>query len=122
MSYICIFNTEVYIDFVMSEHPIVCRHIIYLTVIVNAILNSSCFHYQEDPTLEEHRRELIVIAGRALDKARMIRFDERTGYMYSTDLGRTASHFYIKFDTVEARLIFTLQYNILQYATTFSAQ
>ncbi|KAK2190751.1 hypothetical protein NP493_71g05055 [Ridgeia piscesae] len=56
---------------------------------------------EEDPTLEEHRRDLIVIAARSLDKARMIRFVEGTGYMYSTDLGRTASHFYIKFDTVE---------------------
>ncbi|XP_074644659.1 activating signal cointegrator 1 complex subunit 3-like [Tubulanus polymorphus] len=56
---------------------------------------------QEDPTLENHRRELVVIAGRALDKAHMIRFDERTGYMACTDLGRTASHFYIKYETVE---------------------
>ena len=31
----------------------------------------------------------------------MIRFDERTGYLYATDLGRTSSHFYIKHDTVE---------------------
>ena len=31
----------------------------------------------------------------------MIRFDERTGYLFATDLGRTASHFYIKYDTVE---------------------
>ena len=65
------------------------------------IMDSSCFVHQEDPALEEHRRDLIVIAARALDKARMIRFDERTGYVFSTDLGRTSSHFYIKFDTVE---------------------
>jgi len=57
--------------------------------------------------LEEHRRDLIVIAARSLDKARMIRFVEGTGYMYSTDLGRTASHFYIKFDTVEVSLTLT---------------
>ena len=31
----------------------------------------------------------------------MIRFDERTGYMHATDLGRTASHFYVKSDTVD---------------------
>ena len=31
----------------------------------------------------------------------MIRFDENNGYFNSTDLGRTASHFYIKYDTVE---------------------
>jgi activating signal cointegrator complex subunit 3 len=42
-----------------------------------------------------------VEAGRKLDKAQMVRFDERTGYFASTDLGRIASHFYIKYDTVE---------------------
>lgn len=31
----------------------------------------------------------------------MIRFEERTGLLHATDLGRTASHFYIKYDTVE---------------------
>lgn len=55
----------------------------------------------QDPTLLKHRRDLIVNAGRKLDKARMVRFDERTGYFASTDLGRTASHFYIKYPTVE---------------------
>ena len=56
-----------------------------------------------DPTLTEYRRELIIMAGRKLDKARMIRFDERTEYFASTDQGRIASQFYIKFDTVEVR-------------------
>lgn len=56
---------------------------------------------ESDPTLETHRRDLITDAGRKLDKARMIRFDERTSYFSSTDLGRIASHFYIKYDTVE---------------------
>lgn len=51
--------------------------------------------------LEAYRRELITAAGRKLDKAQMVRFDERTGYFASTDLGRIASHFYIKYDTVE---------------------
>lgn len=58
---------------------------------------------QDDPFLIEHRKELITNAARHLDKARMIRFDQRTGYLYSTDLGRTASHFYIKYDTIEVR-------------------
>ena len=47
------------------------------------------------------RRELIVKAARELDKAHMIRFEEATGYLHITDLGRTASHFYIKHATVE---------------------
>lgn len=55
----------------------------------------------DDPHLGGKRRELIVTAARALDKARMIRFEERTGMLHATDLGRTASHFYIKYDTVE---------------------
>ncbi|XP_061176706.1 activating signal cointegrator 1 complex subunit 3-like [Saccostrea echinata] len=56
---------------------------------------------ENDPLLEQHRRDLIVDAGRKLDKAQMVRFDERTGYFASTDQGRIASHFYIKYDTVE---------------------
>lgn len=84
-------------------------------------------NYQEvrdDPTLLNKRREIIIDAARKLDKvgciiifrkfymtlliqtiiliqAKMIRFDERTSYLHATDLGRTASQFYIKYDTVE---------------------
>ncbi|CAL9705487.1 unnamed protein product [Knipowitschia caucasica] len=57
--------------------------------------------YQMDPLLELYRKELVIECGRKLDKARMIRFEERTGYFASTDLGRTASHFYIKYNTIE---------------------
>ncbi|XP_039603796.1 activating signal cointegrator 1 complex subunit 3 [Polypterus senegalus] len=57
--------------------------------------------YQMDPSLENYRTELVKESGRKLDKARMIRFEERTGYFSSTDLGRTASHFYIKYNTME---------------------
>ncbi|XP_061770948.1 activating signal cointegrator 1 complex subunit 3 [Nerophis ophidion] len=56
---------------------------------------------QMDPNLELYRKELMIESGRKLDKARMIRFDERTGYFASTDLGRTSSHFYIKYNTIE---------------------
>jgi hypothetical protein len=34
---------------------------------------------QSDPSLEKKRRDLIECAARALDKARMVRFDPRTG-------------------------------------------
>lgn len=57
-----------------------------------------------DPTLELYRKELVVESGRKLDKARMIRFEERTGYFASTDLGRTASHFYIRYNTIEVEM------------------
>lgn len=42
-----------------------------------------------------------MTASMSLDKARMMRFNQRTMDMNITDLGRTASHFYIKYDTVE---------------------
>lgn len=54
-----------------------------------------------DPTLRKHREQLLIEVGQKLDKARMIRFEERTGYFSSTDLGRTASHYYIKYNTIE---------------------
>lgn len=54
-----------------------------------------------DPTLEQKRRELIICAAQSLDKAQMIRYNSRTGDLNVTDLGRTASHFYIKHATVE---------------------
>eukprot|EP00095_Tigriopus_kingsejongensis_P005309 maker-scaffold337_size202799-snap-gene-1.20 protein:Tk05309 transcript:maker-scaffold337_size202799-snap-gene-1.20-mRNA-1 annotation:"activating signal cointegrator 1 complex subunit 3" len=56
---------------------------------------------REDPFLDQKRRDIITDAAKRLDKAKMIRYDERTGYLFATDLGRTASHFYIKYDTVE---------------------
>lgn len=34
---------------------------------------------QDDPSLERKRRTLIEDAARALDKARMVRFEPRTG-------------------------------------------
>ena len=40
-------------------------------------------------------------AAQRLDKCQMIRFDERTGSMYSTDLGQTASYYYISHETIE---------------------
>merc|ERR1719312_1961599 len=52
-------------------------------------------------TLMGKRRDIINEAARALDKAKMIRYDEGNGIMSSVDLGRTASHYYIKYDTVE---------------------
>jgi len=63
--------------------------------------------------LEQHRHDLIIVAARALDKAQMIRFSERTGTLSATDLGRTASHYYIKYDTVEVSIL-KFNYNFLK--------
>ena len=56
---------------------------------------------REDNTLIAKRRAIINDAAKNLDRARMIIYDESNGIMSSVELGRTASHFYIKYDTVE---------------------
>ncbi|XP_033213736.1 activating signal cointegrator 1 complex subunit 3 [Belonocnema kinseyi] len=56
---------------------------------------------EEDPNLECKRKELIDSSAKALDKAKMIRYNARTGDLSATDLGRTSSHFYLKYYTVE---------------------
>lgn len=57
--------------------------------------------FQEDPLLENYRNDLITICARKLDKAKMIRFEETTKFLYPTNLGRTASNYYIDFATIE---------------------
>ena len=47
------------------------------------------------------QRALVTDAARALDKAKMMRFDEKSGNFYCTELGRIASHFYIQYTSVE---------------------
>lgn len=56
---------------------------------------------QNDPNLEKRRKDLVDCAAKALDKARMVRYDMRTGDLSATDMGRIASHYYLKYDTVE---------------------
>ncbi|KAL2493038.1 U5 small nuclear ribonucleoprotein helicase [Abeliophyllum distichum] len=54
-----------------------------------------------DPSLSLKQRALVSEAARALDKAKMMRFDEKSGNFYCTELGRIASHFYIQYSSVE---------------------
>ncbi|CAH2095219.1 unnamed protein product [Euphydryas editha] len=56
---------------------------------------------QEEPSLETRRRELITRAALQLDRTHMLRYNERTGDLNITDLGRTASHYYITCETME---------------------
>ncbi|XP_017877585.1 activating signal cointegrator 1 complex subunit 3 [Ceratina calcarata] len=55
----------------------------------------------DDPNLEQKRRELIDGAAMALDEAKMIRYSKATGDLSATNLGRIASHFYLKYDTIK---------------------
>lgn len=57
---------------------------------------------QNDPNLHESMLKYVEKAAILLDKARMIRYDPKTGDLTATNLGRTASYYYINFVTVEA--------------------
>ncbi|KAK1394463.1 hypothetical protein POM88_013519 [Heracleum sosnowskyi] len=54
-----------------------------------------------DPSLSLKQRSLVTDAARSLDKAKMMRFDEKSGNFYCTELGPIASHFNIQYSSVE---------------------
>jgi hypothetical protein len=51
----------------------------YIPPNVDFYFTMRCIFSQDDPLLERKRRELIESAAHALDKARMVRFEPRTG-------------------------------------------
>lgn len=53
-----------------------------------------------DPRLEGHRIKLITDAARELERCKMARFDENSRNLYVTELGRVASHFYIRHSSI----------------------
>ncbi|XP_031554350.1 activating signal cointegrator 1 complex subunit 3-like [Actinia tenebrosa] len=75
---------------------------LYIRMTVNPLVYGISYKEKEDdPLLENYRRKLVVESARKLDKAQMIRYTEKQGYLSPTDLGRTSSHFYIKCETIE---------------------
>lgn len=75
-----------YLNVRLAQNPLVygCEH----------------FEIESDPSLVTIRGQLIVNAAKQLDEARMIRYNQNTGQLEATDLGRIASHFYINHETV----------------------
>ncbi|KAM0514636.1 hypothetical protein ACHAPE_006632 [Trichoderma viride] len=51
--------------------------------------------YEDDDALEQKRVDLIHSAAMALRKSNLVKYDEKTGRIQSTELGRIASHYYI---------------------------
>ncbi|KOS20322.1 Pre-mRNA-splicing factor brr2 [Escovopsis weberi] len=51
--------------------------------------------YEDDEALEQKRVDLIHSAAMALRKSNLVKYDEKTGKIQSTELGRIASHYYI---------------------------
>lgn len=56
---------------------------------------------ERDPNLRDHFGNVIREAAMQLDQNKMIRFDMATEYLNSTDLGRIASNFYVKYETIQ---------------------
>ncbi|KAK1376654.1 hypothetical protein POM88_032847 [Heracleum sosnowskyi] len=54
----------------------------------------------KDILLEERRAGLVHTAAAILEKNSLIRYDRRSGFFQVTDLGRTASHYYISHGTI----------------------
>ena len=55
---------------------------------------------KRDPTLQDKKQKLIVDSALELAQAKMIEYDEETQRFTPTDLGKTASYYYIKYDTI----------------------
>lgn len=55
----------------------------------------------KDLAIEIFLRDLIENTLNELDKLRLIRYDRKSTYLSSTELGRIASHYYIKCDTMD---------------------
>ncbi|KAK5628101.1 hypothetical protein RRF57_003816 [Xylaria bambusicola] len=51
--------------------------------------------YEDDEALEQKRVDLIHSAAAVLKKSNLITYDEKTGKLKATELGRIASHYYI---------------------------
>lgn len=57
--------------------------------------------YEDDESLEQKRVDLVHSAAHVLRKANLIKYDEKTGKMQATELGRIASHYYITYGSME---------------------
>ncbi|KAJ2905059.1 Pre-mRNA-splicing factor brr2 [Zalerion maritima] len=51
--------------------------------------------YEDDAALEQKRVDLVHSAAVVLRKSNLIKYDDKSGKMQSTELGRIASHYYI---------------------------
>ncbi|KAK3949762.1 Sec63 Brl domain-containing protein [Pseudoneurospora amorphoporcata] len=57
--------------------------------------------YEDDEALEQKRVDLIHSAATVLKKSNLIKYDEKTGKLQSTELGRIASHYYITYGSMD---------------------
>ncbi|KAL2756416.1 hypothetical protein ACRALDRAFT_1042526 [Sodiomyces alcalophilus JCM 7366] len=57
--------------------------------------------YEDDEALEQKRVDLIHSAATVLRKSNLVRYDEKTGRLQATELGRIASHYYISYGSMD---------------------
>ncbi|EDV24592.1 uncharacterized protein TRIADDRAFT_25989 [Trichoplax adhaerens] len=78
---------------------------LYIRMVRNPLAYGLSYNVQEsDPGLDEYRRNLVIKAALTLDKLQMIRINKIDKFniqLISVDIGRIASHFYIKYQTIE---------------------
>ena len=60
----------------------------------------SAVQHESDPTLRRRSRELAIEAARLLDERKMVRYNSESGNLAVTNMGRVASHFYIRNQSV----------------------
>jgi activating signal cointegrator complex subunit 3 len=56
----------------------------------------SAVQHESDPTLRQRSRELAIEAAKLLDERKMVRYNPESGNLAVCNLGRVASHFYIR--------------------------
>ncbi|EGR33237.1 hypothetical protein IMG5_058570 [Ichthyophthirius multifiliis] len=57
--------------------------------------------FEEDRLLVRHRANLVHSAATLLDKYGLVKYDRKTGILQATSLGKIASHYYIKYPSME---------------------
>ncbi|KAL2207196.1 Sec63-domain-containing protein [Sarocladium strictum] len=57
--------------------------------------------YEDDEALEQKRVDLVHSAAMILRRSNLVKYDEKTGRLQSTELGRIASHYYITHGSME---------------------
>ncbi|KAJ6244629.1 activating signal cointegrator 1 complex subunit 3 [Anaeramoeba flamelloides] len=75
---------------------------LYLRLIKNPMgYGSNYDQVFKDKSLNQFRREKILVAAKLLEENRMIRYDSTTESFYPTDLGRISSYYYLKWETIQ---------------------
>lgn len=54
-----------------------------------------------DPTLVKRRHDLVNAAASLLSRSNMIKYDKVSGSLQSTALGKIASHYYIRYQSMQ---------------------